>query len=795
MNKPTVLRNSAEKSIVLGIALKIYYEQGDWVSNAEFLDKLDVEYDAIHKPREARSGGQAIAKFKPVLYYSLLDSKREGGDNYYRINEDGKKFYEAFAAGDEDSMVAILFKSIATGSFGFNNRAVPNSDSPIEPPKVCLLASLLLDGISRYEYAYALEQLSLGERTFEEILVKIKLARSIGERLEMSDYAKNNYADDKGILLLVQSGLLYDENGLRKIPSKYATRYRQILESLSIINANYQAGLAVSAGTDSEDEHDESIQEEFKYFLEHCVKVSTGYTMLSEATANSYFTGINGLTKYIQKIDSTISSAFEITNPVKAKTILVDGVLNDQEFLNYDSDKGNNRYKNSLFQYVCFLEARDYFFNRANLNKSKNMFSFFFDERVATDYRRYVNAFMTKPFVLLAGISGTGKSQIVRKFAQATDDIDKFENESDRWNIHKPENFELIQVKPNWHNSLDVVGYKSNINGAHYEFTPFVEFVAKAWMNPKTPFFLCLDEMNLAPVEQYFAEYLSAIESRSFDKKTKQYETDPIIKPFNEFGETMSKQMIDHLLGNKVCEQKTELEKRFREKGLTLPQNLIVMGTVNMDETTCSFSRKVLDRAMSIEMNEVDFKNCITPSPTDNPPVMVEDNFQLISRPIKSITVIDGNENVVFNRTLLSTQEAESVVAYLNDINLLLEGTPFKLGYRACNEALLYVRASKESSHGEDFMGHALDEFTTMKILSRIEGEDSKLSIEEGDGRIEGLGLSKADVTDSRYNEINLLSCLKAIIKKHVKTDGTSIRKIDEMNAILHRDHFVSYWG
>lgn len=543
---------------------------------------------------------------------------------------------------------------------------------------------------------------------------------------------------------------------------------------------------------------EENIQEEFRYYLSNCVKstkIVNGVYTLGESAVNSYISFLKPLKlfDYNPSKWTHIASMYDITDPERVDAILQE-LLADPDF--QKKDQGTKYWRSgSIMYYSLFIHAREYFLNIANVNKPKNMFSFFFDERVAIDYRRYVNAFMTKPFVLLAGISGTGKSQIVRKFAQATDDIDKFANEEDRWNLHKPENFELIQVKPNWHNSLDVVGYKSNIGGAHYEFTPFVEFIAKAWMNPKTPFFLCLDEMNLAPVEQYFAEYLSAIESRSYDKKTKHYETDPIIKPFDDFGEEMAKSMINHLLGSKVFEQKADIEKRFREKGLTLPENLIVMGTVNMDETTFSFSRKVLDRAMSIEMNEVDFTNCLAPSPTDNPPVMVEDNDQLIRRPIKSITVIDGNEGVDNSRTLLTPEEATSVVSYLNDVNVLLEGTPFKLGYRACNEALLYARASKESSQGREFMGQALDEFTTMKILSRIEGEDSKLSIEEDDKRIEELGLSKDDIKDSKFKDVNLLSCLKAIINKHVKEESVSVKKVDEMNAILHRDHFVSYWG
>lgn len=154
------------------------------------------------------------------------------------------------------------------------------------------------------------------------------------------------------------------------------------------------------------------------------------------------------------------------------------------------------------------------------------------------NFRPYLTALRTKPFLLLAGISGTGKSRIVRELARAsvTEQLQRqydpksVENGFHRSKLHKPANFELIQVKPNWHNSLEVVGYKSNIGGAHYEFTPFVEFVSKAWQHSETPFFLCLDEMNLAPVEQYFAEFLSAIESRSIENG--EYETAPIIKPF-----------------------------------------------------------------------------------------------------------------------------------------------------------------------------------------------------------------------------------------------------------------------
>ena len=110
----------------------------------------------------------------------------------------------------------------------------------------------------------------------------------------------------------------------------------------------------------------------------------------------------------------------------------------------------------------------------------------------------YLAAIRTKPFLLLAGISGTGKSRIVRKLAQMTvtevlqRKYDKEYNgtdfENDRWNLHTPANFKLIQVKPNWHNSMDVVGYLTNIPKPHYVFTPFVEFIARAWQHQDIPF-------------------------------------------------------------------------------------------------------------------------------------------------------------------------------------------------------------------------------------------------------------------------------------------------------------------
>lgn len=393
------------------------------------------------------------------------------------------------------------------------------------------------------------------------------------------------------------------------------------------------------------------------------------------------------------------------------------------------------------------------------------------------DYKCYLSAVRTKPFILLAGISGTGKSQIVRKLAQASVTLSETE-EGTRWKSQRPKNFELIQVKPNWHNSMDVVGYKSNIgkDGEHYEFTPFIEFIAKAWQDKETPYFLCLDEMNLAPVEEYFAEFLSAIESRYIDENGI-YWTDPIIKPFKDFGEVVCAKMITKLAG-----KSENLATQFRDKGLTLPPNLIIMGTVNMDETTFSFSRKVLDRAMSIEMNEVDFEKFFDGTSEQVVPTLSSVEIKLlVNRPIKASEVKDSLGNISIK-----------IINYLTDVNKLLEGTPFKLGYRSANEAMLYVSSAVD--FGYDDIVKALDEFSLMKVLSRIEGDETKLSIDNNDDRITNIG--NLTQTADRYGQTTILSVLKAIMVKHFGNveNSESMKKLDEMIEILHREHFVSYW-
>ena len=322
-------------------------------------------------------------------------------------------------------------------------------------------------------------------------------------------------------------------------------------------------------------------------------------------------------------------------------------------------------------------------------------------------YRPYITAIKSKPFLLLAGISGTGKSRIVRELARAC-----WEEGSEEYKAQKPKNFEMIQVKPNWHDSSELIGYVSRVSGEPvYVAGDFLKFIAKAWENLDVPHFLCLDEMNLAPVEQYFAEYLSVIESRK--NKDGEIVTDAII-------EKCAEQWYFDLTAKLTTND--NVRTRFMNEGITIPKNLIVVGTVNMDETTFSFSRKVLDRAMTIEMNEVDLEGGLDKKYES---IGKLGEAELIGYAVEGVDVYADNKEV-----------CDTAISYLKAINEKLEGTPFKVAYRTRNEFLLYVVNNlpyNKDENGEDILqemviARALDEITNMKILSRIEGDETKVS-------------------------------------------------------------------
>lgn len=507
------------------------------------------------------------------------------------------------------------------------------------------------------------------------------------------------------------------------------------------------------------------IKEEFTYYLSNIARSSRrtdkGFNLQPTAVQSFLaFLEVDRLFDYNPEIWKHIKSMYDITIPNEVENI-ADTLLNDEEFAKHDNEKNQGWRSGSIIHYVCFVKARSYFMHEKTAELSK-----FPDQTTINKvssgmqhsaYRPYITAIKSKPFLLLAGISGTGKSRIVRELARAC-----WEEDSDEYKAQKPKNFEMVQVKPNWHDSSELIGYVSRVSGkAEFVAGDFLKFVAKAWEYQDTPYFLCLDEMNLAPVEQYFAEYLSVVESRKCGEDGV-VTTDPILKKEDA-------EWYFNLTAAITSDE--NVRKRFNKDGICIPQNLIVVGTVNMDETTFSFSRKVLDRAMTIEMNEVNLHGGLTKR---HESIGKLGKDELVGSAVEGVDVYDNYTDV-----------CNTALSYLQKVNDVLEGTPFKIAYRTRNEFLLYVVNNlpyNKDKDGNDLpqgyvIARALDEITSMKILSRIEGDDTK-------------------VKDSLLNALSqvIADGLNTITDEEHPVKSVSVAKLDEMKNRL-QSGYTSFWS
>ena len=431
-------------------------------------------------------------------------------------------------------------------------------------------------------------------------------------------------------------------------------------------------------------------------------------------------------------------------------------------------------------------------------------------EQISGKYIPYLTAIRTKPFLLLAGISGTGKSRIVRELSFKS--CPKYLQDKDGTT---PGNYCMIEVKPNWHDSTELLGYYSNLSKS-YQFKKFVKFLVKAKLNPDVPFFVCLDEMNLAPVEHYFAEILSIIETRKHPKKKDTDEVDmSLIKTgaiveskffkeatkiddngnerhkFNMSDKDWYEYFFD--IATMSEDEKKQIEnfqysRMLQEEGLTLPDNVIIIGTVNMDDTTHQFSRKVIDRAMTIEMNGGKLSEMYGGS--KNLEYLSEEEQKkwqgaFHQRYVTADEVLEAHPNEANDIT-------EKVPARLEAINKALKGTPFEVSYRVLNELTIMIGvmlddSSEEGSDIDSIINKAVDRILLMKILPRIEGDSDMFNLSQEFQR-------KHEVKYSNRLEW-LKELATAIVDESDETYPQTARgKIQEMIERLENQEFTRFW-
>jgi len=282
---------------------------------------------------------------------------------------------------------------------------------------------------------------------------------------------------------------------------------------------------------------------------------------------------------------------------------------------------------------------------------------------------RFTASLATKPFVLLSGLSGSGKTKLAEAFV--------------KWICQDKSQYKLVPVGADWTNREPLLGFPNALSPGEYTHPDngVLKLIMEANANSDRPYFLILDEMNLSHVERYFADFLSTMESS--DAEIQLHDNDEI---------------------------------RDVPKTLKLPKNLFIIGTVNIDETTYMFSPKVLDRANTIEFRVAE--SGITKffdAPKDIDLKVLESKGANMASSFLELSLKSSEEA----DTKLVKDE---LVAFFRELQKL--GAEF--GYRTANEAVKLT--ARLGDFGVDDKNTKIDVAIMQKLLPKLSGSRRKLS-------------------------------------------------------------------
>lgn len=351
---------------------------------------------------------------------------------------------------------------------------------------------------------------------------------------------------------------------------------------------------------------------------------NSDYEHLVDFSLNAYFNDVGKEVKSAQKENS--KSQIKTSNNIKKDLNEPDNHIEER---NYDS-------------FHDYLKDKGYYFNKETIEN-------------------YLLSLKVKPFVILTGNSGTGKTKLSQLFAQY---------------LNQKDNYKIIPVGSNWTENRHILGF-FNILENEAQYTPAYYLIEKANINPY-PHFLILDEMNLSHVERYFADFLSAIESN---------ENIPL----------------------------------HGEDELELPSNLFIVGTVNVDETTYMFSPKVLDRANTIEFETYSAKDYMTNKfDTSKPEGNIEYLEDILQDQDIQYMSIQELEQVFDNDEFW--QELSDEIFKFQEI---LKESGFDFGFRVINEIVRFMAvAYKYENEPENWTNwkRYFDAQIKQKMLPKLHG-------------------------------------------------------------------------
>lgn len=284
---------------------------------------------------------------------------------------------------------------------------------------------------------------------------------------------------------------------------------------------------------------------------------------------------------------------------------------------------------------------------------------------------RFTASLLTKPFVILTGLSGSGKTKLAQAFVQ--------------WITVDDEQYRIIPVGADWTNRDPLLGYPNALLADDYKKPEngVLDLLIRANENPDLPYFLVLDEMNLSHVERYFADFLSVMES-----------------------------------GKEISLHASEDKLNGVPSKIKVPANFFIIGTVNIDETTHMFSPKVLDRANTIEfrISEDEMINYFKQVGNVDLDALTSKGSDMASDFLKLSTVkINGNEKV------------ETVSAILLVFFSELKKTGAEFGYRTASEILRLIHQLGELDDNLT-LDSKIDIAIMQKLLPKLHGSRRKLS-------------------------------------------------------------------
>lgn len=401
--------------------------------------------------------------------------------------------------------------------------------------------------------------------------------------------------------------------------------------------------------------------------------------------------------------------------------------------LQFISEHDENKYLNLLsakeFKPINHLDfENDFEQNFSKLADHIHAYLYRKKNLIYTRYqiRNFLTLLKTHDIIVLSGLSGSGKTQIIKAFAEALGGVAK-----------------IIPVKPNWTSSDDLIGYYNPLQMSFLP-TPFTEAIVEAIHNPNQLYFICLDEMNLARAEYYFADFLSKLEERSKQPEIELYanhEEELFVSEFstllnliqssingkkiNSWQEFLNndeaRNQFFEMLGNTEKESMLQLHSKMKRRlidilkfpsTIRIPDNVRFIGAINVDETTHYFSPKILDRIHVVKFdNPLLFEEQVnswfenTETEKELKPVYVHPNLFSVRKEFPTV-----------NNSELST-----ITQKLKEINQkFLLPLNIDFGIRSIRQSLNYAELNKSTYDYGDVFDISLNTVILQKIFPRF---------------------------------------------------------------------------